>query len=39
LEAWEKEMPKNFPNYAAGSQGPKEADDLLTRDGRLWHVI
>jgi glucose-6-phosphate 1-dehydrogenase len=26
----------NFPNYAAGTWGPREADDLLERDGRHW---
>ncbi len=26
----------HFPNYAAGSWGPREADDLLERDGRRW---
>src|SRR5262249_39129210 len=25
-----------FPNYAAGSWGPAEADALLARDGRAW---
>jgi len=25
-----------FPNYAAGSSGPEEADDLIQRDGRFW---
>jgi len=28
--------PRNFPNYAAGTWGPKEAEDLLERDGRHW---
>ena len=28
--------PRNFPNYASGTWGPKEADDLLERDGRRW---
>ncbi len=37
LEAW-KEQKKDFPNYPAGSWGPAEADDLLTRDGRAWRV-
>ena len=35
LEAW-KEQKKDFPNYASGSWGPKEADELLERDGRKW---
>ena len=26
----------NFPNYAAGSSGPKEAEELMSRDGRQW---
>ena len=25
-----------FPNYAAGTWGPREADELLERDGRHW---
>ena len=27
-----------IPLYEAGSWGPREADDLLARDGRSWHV-
>jgi hypothetical protein len=30
---------RGFPNYAAGSWGPFEADDLLARDGRAWRHI
>ncbi|MEK6397346.1 MAG: glucose-6-phosphate dehydrogenase, partial [Terriglobus sp.] len=37
LEAWKKQK-KDFPNYASGSWGPKESDDLLARDGRKWQV-
>jgi glucose-6-phosphate 1-dehydrogenase len=36
LDVWKALPPRNFPNYAAGSWGPKEADDLLERDGRHW---
>ncbi len=36
LDVWKALPPRNFPNYAAGSWGPKEANDLLTRDGRQW---
>ncbi len=36
LEAWAAKTPKDFPNYAPGSQGPAEADELLSRDGRRW---
>lgn len=34
-EVWGRTAPQ-FPNYKAGSWGPKEADDLLARDGREW---
>lgn len=33
--AWSKKRP-DFPNYAAGSHGPKAADDLIENDGRRW---
>ncbi|MCD6598137.1 MAG: glucose-6-phosphate dehydrogenase [Bacteroidales bacterium] len=36
LDAWEAEKPTDFPNYAANSFGPKEADELLSRDGHSW---
>jgi glucose-6-phosphate 1-dehydrogenase len=36
LDYWAEHKPEGFPNYAAGSQGPKAADDLLLRDGREW---
>ena len=36
LDIWEAIPPRAFPNYAAGSWGPKEADELLARDGRVW---
>jgi len=39
LDYWASHSPKNFPNYAAGSQGPAEADELLKRDGREWRKI
>ncbi len=31
--------PKRFPNYASGSNGPAEADDLLAREGRSWRPL
>jgi glucose-6-phosphate 1-dehydrogenase len=37
-EVWYALAPR-FPNYPAGSWGPKEADDLLSRDGRRWRRI
>ncbi|HEY7211693.1 MAG TPA: glucose-6-phosphate dehydrogenase [Bryobacteraceae bacterium] len=39
LDVWSSEAPNNFPNYAAGSQGPAAGDDLLKRDGRAWRPI
>ena len=37
LEAW-KQQKMDFPNYDAGTWGPKAGDELLTRDGRAWRV-
>jgi len=39
LDAWQKGTPPPFPNYPAGSQGPKAADDLITTDGRRWRPL
>ena len=36
LDVWKALPPRNFPNYSAGSWGPKDADELLERDGRRW---
>ncbi|HXY50731.1 MAG TPA: glucose-6-phosphate dehydrogenase [Terriglobales bacterium] len=36
LDVWEALPPRSFPNYAAGTWGPKEADALLEHDGRRW---
>ena len=33
LDVWKALPPRSFPNYAAGSWGPAEADELLRRDG------
>jgi glucose-6-phosphate 1-dehydrogenase len=38
LQAWEADRSIVFPNYAAGSWGPKEAEDLIARDGRAWRL-
>jgi glucose-6-phosphate 1-dehydrogenase len=37
VAAWARDRP-SFPNYAAGAWGPKEAFDLLARDGRRWRT-
>ncbi|HEX5235270.1 MAG TPA: glucose-6-phosphate dehydrogenase [Silvibacterium sp.] len=39
LEAWAASPPQSFPNYASGSWGPKQATDLLARDGRQWQKL
>jgi glucose-6-phosphate 1-dehydrogenase len=36
LDVWAAAEPKDFPNYPAGSWGPKAAYDLLEHDGRRW---
>ncbi|MFY9823487.1 MAG: glucose-6-phosphate dehydrogenase [Thermoanaerobaculia bacterium] len=38
LDVWKALAPRNFPNYAAGSWGPKEADELIQKDGRKWRA-
>src|SRR5947209_704378 len=39
LEVWKALPPRQFPNYPAGSWGPKEADEIINRDGRSWRKI
>jgi glucose-6-phosphate 1-dehydrogenase len=39
LDVWKSLPPRSFPNYAAGRWGPKEAEELMTRDGREWRKI
>jgi glucose-6-phosphate 1-dehydrogenase len=36
IDFWKALPAREFPNYAAGSWGPEEADHLLERDGREW---
>lgn len=38
LDIWGSLKPRDFPNYAAGTWGPREADELLRKDGREWLV-
>ncbi len=38
-EAWAQLPPPEFPNYAAGSQGPASANDLISEELRGWHTI
>jgi glucose-6-phosphate 1-dehydrogenase len=39
LEKWQESSPQNFPNYQAGTWGPKEADELLARSGHKWSLM
>jgi glucose-6-phosphate 1-dehydrogenase len=39
LDAWKAVPAEQFPNYAAGTWGPAESDELLARDGRAWRTI
>jgi glucose-6-phosphate 1-dehydrogenase len=39
LEAWAESTPRDFPNYAAGTWGPKAADELLARAGHAWRPM
>jgi glucose-6-phosphate 1-dehydrogenase len=39
LDVWKALPPRRFPNYEAGSWGPKESDELLLKDGREWRTI
>jgi glucose-6-phosphate 1-dehydrogenase len=36
LDVWTALPPRDFPNYAAGTWGPAQADELLRREGREW---
>ncbi len=38
LEAWSPQKRADVPKYAAGSQGPREADRLLAQSGHRWRV-
>jgi glucose-6-phosphate 1-dehydrogenase len=39
IDAWASGPPPEFPNYDAGTWGPKAADELLAREGRRWRRI
>ena len=37
INGWKSLPAPMFPNYESGSWGPKEADELINKDGRAWH--
>jgi glucose-6-phosphate 1-dehydrogenase len=39
LERWQEEKPSNFPNYEAGTYGPREADLMLARENHSWRLL
>ena len=39
LDVWRALPPRKFPNYASGTWGPAEADQLLELDNRHWRTI
>jgi glucose-6-phosphate 1-dehydrogenase len=39
LEAWKQIPPPAFPNYEAGTWGPKAADEFIQRDSRKWRRL
>ena len=38
LDVWGALSPRSFPNYDSGTWGPKDAMDLIERDGRKWRT-
>jgi glucose-6-phosphate 1-dehydrogenase len=38
-QAWAQLPTPEFPNYAAGSEGPEAADELVSEELRGWHTI
>jgi glucose-6-phosphate 1-dehydrogenase len=39
LDVWRALPPREFPNYAAGSNGPAEADHMIERDLHHWRPL
>ncbi len=39
VDYWTHNKASSFPNYASGSWGPKEADDMLAKESRHWRII
>jgi glucose-6-phosphate 1-dehydrogenase len=39
INAWDNNPSVNFPNYAAGMQGPEDAEALIAKDGHNWVVL
>lgn len=39
LEYWHSSKAQSFPNYQAGSWGPKASDDFMQQEGRTWRLL
>lgn len=39
LKYWKEKPAHNFPNYAAGTWGPEEAEEMLKKTRRHWRLI
>jgi glucose-6-phosphate 1-dehydrogenase len=39
MDAWTAHKATEYPNYAAGTWGPKAACDLIESDGRRWYEV
>jgi glucose-6-phosphate 1-dehydrogenase len=39
LENWQDNPSVNFPNYAAGTNGPETAEALIAKDGKNWNML
>jgi glucose-6-phosphate 1-dehydrogenase len=38
LDVWSGQNPNGFPNYPAGTWGPKASDEMLARRGHEWRI-
>ena len=39
INHWEATNPMDFPNYAAGTWGPEDAEALIAQDGNTWLMM
>lgn len=39
LKYWSSHPSKDFPNYASGTWGPKQADEMMANDHRSWRIL
>jgi glucose-6-phosphate 1-dehydrogenase len=38
IDCWAERKDLSFPNYAAGTWGPRESDDMLAARGHAWRI-